>query len=194
MANLADGIIALQQMGVADVLLPFLLIFTLVFAVLQKSKILGQDSKKFNVIVAMVMGLALIFPHILGTYPPQSDPVNIINGSLPSISVVIVAIVMVMLLLGVFGAQFDLATGVSFWIMLVCVGIVVYVFGTTAGFFGDGQFPRWLWFLEDPNTQALLVMILVFGIIIYFITKEDKHEEDKDPKHKWITMIPQGKH
>jgi len=189
MANLADGIIMLQQLGVADVLLPFLLIFTVVFAVLQKSHVLGRESKKYNVIVAMVMGLALVFPHVLGHYPPQSDPVNIINSALPSISVVVIAVLMVMLLLGVFGAEFNLGgTGVNTWILWLSIITVVYVFGTSAGFFGNGVFPPWLWFLADPNTQALLIMILVFGVIIWFITKEDK-KDDKDPMKNWIKAI-----
>ena len=38
-----EAIMQLQQMGVLDVLLPFLLVFTIVFAVLQKTKILGTE-------------------------------------------------------------------------------------------------------------------------------------------------------
>lgn len=190
MANFIDVIYYLQDLGVADVLLPFLLVFTVVFAVLQKAKILGKDSKKYNVIVAMVMAFSVIFPHILGYYPPTSDPVIIINSSLPQISVVIIAIVMVMLLLGVFGADIDLAgKGINTWILFIAFGTVIYVFGTNAGFFGNGTFPRWLWFLEDPNTQSLLVMILVFGGIIYFITKEDKPKDDDKAIKHWIKAI-----
>jgi len=34
---------SLQDIGVVDVILPFILIFTIVFAVLEKTKILGED-------------------------------------------------------------------------------------------------------------------------------------------------------
>jgi hypothetical protein len=195
MANFADGIIALQQMGVADVLLPFFLIFTVVFAVLNKTHILGAkaDAKKYNIIVALVMGASVIFPHVLGVYPPQSDPVNIINSALPSISVVVIAIVMVMLLLGVFGADLNLAgTSVNAWILFICAGTVIYVFGTSAGYFGNGRFPAWLWFLADPNTQSLLVMVLVFGMIIWFVTKEDKEPKPGDRFRDWIHPLDRG--
>lgn len=189
MATFADMIYMLQGIGVADVLLPFILVFTVVFAVLQKSKLLGKDSKKYNVILALVMGASVVFPHILGIYPPTSDPVNIINGSLPSISVIVVAIIMVMLLLGVFGAELNMdGKGINVWILFISFASVVYVFGTNAGFFGNGNFPPWLWFLADPNTQSLLIMILVFGIIIYFITKDD-NKEDKDPMKAWIKAL-----
>ncbi len=46
-----------------DVILPFLLVFTLVFAILEKTKILGEGKRQINAIVSLVMGLLLIsFP------------------------------------------------------------------------------------------------------------------------------------
>ncbi len=192
MATFQDVIFMLQDVGVADVLLPFLLIFTVVFAILQKTKILGKkdEAKKFNVIIALVMGMGVIFPHVLGYYPPTSDPVTIINTSLPSVAVIAIAIIMVMLLLGTFGYEFGVSgNSINGGIMLFCFGAVAYIFGTNAGFWGNGQYPRFLWFLADPNTQSLLVVILVFGIIVWLITREDK-KDDKSPKwHQAIVPI-----
>lgn len=199
MADFRDLIIWLQMSGVIDVLIPFILIFTVVFAVLNKTKILGkkEEAKRYNVIVALAMGVATIVPHVLwGTADPtnpylingMTDVVKVMNNSLPNISVVVIAIIMVMLMLGVFGADLDFGGhNISFWMMAFSLGTVVYVFGTSAGFFGGGHFPRWLAFLEDPNTQSLLLMILVFGAIIWFITKEDKKEEKATPN--WIKAL-----
>lgn len=194
MVNFADGIIQLQNMGVADVILPFLLVFTIVFAVLQKTQILGDKSeaKKYNGVVAFVMGLTLVFSHILGFFPPHQDPVNIINAALPNISVVLIAIVMVLLLLGVFGADVNiLGNSLNGWVFFLMAAIVIYVFGTAAGYFGNGRFPDWLWFLSDPNTQSLLIVILVFGGIIWLIMREpDKDKKEKDP---YLVPIYNGK-
>ena len=65
MANFYDMILYLQEIGVADVLLPFLLVFTITFAIFQKSKILGSESsaKRYNVIVALVLGFSFVMPH-----------------------------------------------------------------------------------------------------------------------------------
>ena len=41
-------------------LLPFALIFTLVFAILQKTKLLGDDKKQIDAIVGLIIGLILI--------------------------------------------------------------------------------------------------------------------------------------
>ncbi len=195
MVNFADSIVMLQDMGVADVLIPFILVFTVVFAILQKSHVLGkkEEAKRYNIIVALVMGLGVVFTHVLGVFPPQHDPVNIINLALPNISVVVIAIIMVMLLLGVFGAELNLGgTRLNTWIVLVSAGVVIYVFGTAAGYFGNGNFPSWLWFLADPNTQSLLIVILAFGLIIWFITKEDKPPTEEDKQNRisnWIKAI-----
>src|SRR3989338_1647654 len=84
----------LQQWAIADALLPFLLVFTISYAVLQKSKILGDKAKNFNVVVALVLGLLFIVPHLTSTYPVGYDPVVVMNSSLPSISLVAVASIM----------------------------------------------------------------------------------------------------
>jgi hypothetical protein len=46
-----------------DVILPFLLVFTLVFAILDKTKLLGEGKRQINAIVSLVIGIILIgFP------------------------------------------------------------------------------------------------------------------------------------
>ncbi len=51
-----------------EFILPFLLIFTLVFAVLDRTKLLGEDKKTLNAIIAFVVGLVFvtaIFPKVV---------------------------------------------------------------------------------------------------------------------------------
>lgn len=43
-----------------DVILPFLLVFTLVFAILDKTKLLGEGKRQINAIVSLVIGIILI--------------------------------------------------------------------------------------------------------------------------------------
>ncbi|MBT3721419.1 hypothetical protein HOG47_07255, partial [archaeon] len=69
-------VMGLESLGLLDVLLPFLLIFTITFAVLQKSKILGDGGRRFNIIIAFVLAMSSIIPHIIGRGP---DVVIVIN-------------------------------------------------------------------------------------------------------------------
>lgn len=163
----------LHDWGVASVLLPFILVFTVVFAILQKSHILGKEKKNFNVMIALVMGLAVVFPHVLGTYPPEADPVNIINQSLPNVSIVIIAIMAILLLIGLLGGEVKwIGSSMSGWIAIICFLVVIYIFGNAAGWFSSG-YPAWLRWLDNSDTQALIVILLVFGILVWYITKDD---------------------
>jgi preprotein translocase subunit YajC len=173
---LQDIVYNLESWGLTDVLLPFLLVFVIVFAVLQKSQVLGKDRKNFNVVVALVMALGVIIPHVTGRYPPGKDVVEIINVALPNISIVLVAVIMLLIILGVFASELTFAgTTLSEWGGVFAIFVVVYVFGSAAEWW---SLPAWANFLRDPETQTLLIVILVFAIIIWFITKED----DKDKK------------
>jgi hypothetical protein len=178
-------IAALDAWGVTDVLLPFILVFTIVFATLQKTKILGDGKKNYNVMVSLVMGLAVVIPHIVGRYPFNFDPVDVINSALPQVSIILVAIIMLLLIIGIFGNEIDIAgTSLAGWVVVVAFIAVLLIFGSAVGWF---PLPIWLGFMLDPELQALIVMILVFGIIIWFITKDDskKKEGEKGLGH-WM--------
>ncbi len=169
---LEQGVLYLESLGLTDVLLPFVLIFTIVFAILQKTEILGEKKKNLNIIISLVLALGVIIPHITGTYPPNADIVEIVNKALPNVSLVLVAILMVLLLIGVFGWRVGgEGTSISGVIALLAFIAVAYIFGAAANFW---RIPSWLSVLEHPDTQALVVVILIFGLIVWFITKEEE--------------------
>ena len=169
--NFPDMIRTLEQYGISDVLLPFILIFTIVFAVMQKTKLLGEGRKNFNVIVALVMALGVVIPHVLGRYPAGGDVVDIMNNALPNVSIILVAILMVMIIVGLFGANIKIAgTTMGGWFTLISLILVGIIFGNAAGWFDINWFDR---ILPDTDTRNLVVIILVFGIIIAFITNDD---------------------
>jgi hypothetical protein len=192
---LSRGVLKLQEIGVLDVIIPFILVFTIVFAVLQKTKILGVDEddpkrakKNFNAVVALAMALAVVIPHIAGMYPSaESDIVNIINSALPNISVILIAVIMMLLMIGVFGGEVNVAkSGLAGWAVLFAIIATVFVFGTAASWW---NLPNWMSFMLDGDTQALIVIILVFGALIAFITGDSK---PKDPK-KYSTIEDLGR-
>ncbi len=163
MANLVEVFQTLESWGMLDVMLPFLLIFTLVFAVLQKSMIFGQDSKRFNTIIALVLAMVVVIPHIMGTYPHGKNAVLIINSFLPDIALVLVAIIMVLMLSGVFGYQTK--DNNSGWILFIAFAVVIYLFGLSAGWWA-----KFNWFNIDSDTLSVVLVLLVFGIVIAAVT------------------------
>lgn len=164
----------LESIGLTDVILPFILIFTVVFAILQKAKIFGSESKKYNIVFALVVSLLVVIPHVTGRYPPGADVVDIINQAIPGVSVLIIAVIMFLVLAGIF---FEPKGGgwVSALVLLLSIGAVTWIFGKAAGWWQNAPF-----WLNDPDIQALVVIILVFGIIIWFITSEPSEKSWMD--------------
>ena len=155
-----------QTYGLMDFLLPFLLVFTVIFAVMQKTKVLGEK-KNFNVIVSLVVALMFVVPHIVGSYPLGYDPVQVMNESLPSIALVAVAAIMLLILMGVFGANFSKSAAPV--IAIAAIAFVGYIFGSALSVW-SGPSDVFYWWTSEVT--ELLIIILVFGLIVYFIVKE----------------------
>jgi hypothetical protein len=184
------------ELGIMDILLPFILIFTVIFAVLQRTKVLGKDDdgkpmKNFNVVIALVMALAAVIPHVMwgssclpGTrnYYPLSngflDVVCIINSALPAVSMLVVAILMFLIIVGIWGKNIDIGkSNLGGIVTIFSIAAIIFIFAVAAGW-RAGRWPTWV---VSPQTQALIIVILVFGLIIRFIVGPS---EKKDPNKK----------
>ena len=177
--RLEEFVRSLERWGIADILLPFLLVFVIVYAILQKTHILGQDKKNLNVIVGIVTGLMVVIPHATGTFRQNVDPVIIINEALPQVSVVLVAVVFLLVLIGVFGQDY-IFLGVSApgWIAFFSLITIIFIFGSAAGWWYGNFGPNLEQFFGTEGI-AVAIMLLVFGIVIAWITSESKEREDR---------------
>lgn len=159
----------LESYGLTDALLPFLLIFTIIFAMLQKTKILGAGKKNFNVMVAFIIAAMVVIPHITRSYPSRYDLVEILNQALPNVSILVVAVVMGLLLIGLLGGEARWMGGsMSGMIAILAFVSIIYIFGGAAGWWKNIMFRWW-----DRDIVTLVVVILVFAIVIWYVTKEE---------------------
>lgn len=89
----------LESFGFFDVVLPFLFVFTLLYAVLEKTKILGTEGEKhvpkknLNAMVSFAVALFVV---------AATNIVDIIRQSLPMVVLVLVVIISFLLLAGSF--------------------------------------------------------------------------------------------
>lgn len=161
----------LEQLGLLDSLIPFLLVFAVVFAALEKAQIFGVGKKNINMIVSLAIALMFVIPHIIGTYPPGQDPVLIMNTAIPNVSLVAIAVVMALVLAGALGFQF-VGGGLTGMVLIFSLVVVGWFFGNAAGWWNNAIFNM------SPETKSLIVTILVFGIIIFFITRDSSGGEN----------------
>jgi hypothetical protein len=168
--------------GILDILIPFVLIFTVLFAAMKKVEIL-KDLKQ-QVMISLAITLLVIIPHITGSVPPQYDVVQIINNALPSVVLIIFVVLTAMILLGFIVNKpiklEALATGIVALISLVLIGVI---FARSAGYLQSGSWPRWLYFLDDPQLGPLIIVILMFALITWFITAKKKEVGDRIRDH-----------
>jgi len=101
-----------------DIVLPFLLVFTIVFAILEKTKLLGDGKKQIDAIVALVVGLIFV---------GFSTATSIVSRLVPFLAVALIILFIVMLVFGfvggkekdVLGRGVKIALGVVFGIAFV---------------------------------------------------------------------------
>ena len=155
--QLEEFVEIVNSWGLTDVMLPFLLIFVIFFAILAKARILGEDKKKLNLVVALVIAALFVIPHVTNSYPSNFDPVEIINEALPNISIVIVAALGALLMIGAFGGQVQTKPAYLTGGVIVIGGVIYTIF-------------------VYPSLSPLLLAI---AIIFVIVTAFSNPQEDK---------------
>tara|TARA_Y100000310_G_C20467398_1_gene708326 strand:- start:345 stop:869 length:525 start_codon:yes stop_codon:yes gene_type:complete len=74
-----------------EYILPFVLVFTLIFAILQRTKLLGDDTKQINAIISLVIGLMFV------AFPFAN---NLVVQLMPFLAVSVVVLLIFMLMYG----------------------------------------------------------------------------------------------
>ncbi|MGM5479939.1 MAG: hypothetical protein ACQESC_00595 [Nanobdellota archaeon] len=178
----------MQGYGIFDVILPFILIFTIVFAVLEKIKLLSKEdgrNRKYSSMIALVMSMSVIVQHVLGygsRFFGGESVVTIINNALPQVSLLLVAIVMMLLTIGLWtGKRADGSKGAGAWFTLISAALVVIIFVASIGWWNA---PYWLTGLLNSQVIALVIAILIFGLIIKWISSPEKKDKDKKKDNK----------
>ena len=170
----------LQNQGIiyflTDLLIPFLLIFSLMFAIFQKAAIFKDEkgtggNTKINATISFLIGLLVVIPHVIGAYDPTKDPVTIIKNILPGGVLILVAILLVMAML--FMTQEKGPSGIiTFLAAITGIFFLFYIIAAAV-------FPNMSWGpLKDPGTQVLLIALLIAGLWLYFLIRPPKDTDE----------------
>jgi hypothetical protein len=172
----------MMESGFYSSLIPFFLVFTIVFAFMQKVQVFGGDTgahKKYNIIVAMAIALIVVIPHVTNSYPRGQDPVEIFMTAIPGVALWIVAIMMGIILLATFGLKLmpESAGPLNGFVTVISFLIVAVIFGTAAGWIPPDVL-GWLG-MRDTSVQTMVLVIAVIAIILFFILGDDRPRETK---------------
>lgn len=156
---------------VKEAILPFLLVFVLIFAILEKTKILGEGKKQINAIISLVIALILIvFPY----------PRDIIVNLMPVLAVVAVVLFVFMLLygfVGMTGKEFTMPKGlkITFGILIAIVLIVAILIIT--GYWEN--FSGWFSGESGGKVWQNIIIILIIGGVIALVLSTGGGSKDK---------------
>ncbi len=149
-----------------ETILPFLLVFTIVFAILQKSKILGEGKKQVDSIVALVVGLIII---------SFAQATGIILQMTVFLATALVVVLILLILLGAFAKEGeffkDIITKPVRIIAIIAVVLAVAIAAVyTTGFWQ--YIYDWI-FIGSQSTIFInvLFLIIIAGAIIAVISK-----------------------
>jgi hypothetical protein len=113
---------------------PFLLVFFIVFAVLEKTKVLGDEKRQLNALVAFVIGLIFV-----GAVFPKLVVANMILFLTVALVVVFVVLLLWGFVAGDIKEGFKVGKGLKIFLMIVIgIAVVIAVFwatGVGGGFF-----------------------------------------------------------
>lgn len=178
-----------EELGIYDVVLPFLLVFTVTFAILEKSKIFGfyklddgveVTRKNLNAMVAFCLGFITV---------ASSRIVAIINEGLANIMIIMIAALSFLLLAGVFFSEghFIFDDQKYKWMQ---IGLVVLVFICTLLIFlhavkdKNGKpwltlFWEWIGKQWDSTVVGSIILLALVVFFMFFITKNPKAGGEK---------------
>lgn len=174
-STLSRAIDFFREFGLFDIILPFLLVFTLVFAILEKTKIFGTEEdgktprKNLNAMVGFVVGLLVV---------ATARVVSVINKALPNIVLVLVVSVSFLILLGSFVKSGELDFSEKhkklyiFVLILLFLSVILIFLGaiefdsgqTVLGYLIDYSLTQW-----SGTVFGSVVILIIVILAIWFI-------------------------
>ncbi len=170
-----------DRLGVYDVILPFILVFTIVFAIFERTRVLGTEKidgveygkKNLNAMTAFVIAFLVV---------ASSQIVALINSALPRIVVLLFLGVFFLLLVGIFYSEKEEVILGNPWrimfMVIMFIGIVaIFLYGIPTA---SGE-PFLTWILEfivnnftTTAVSSIILMIVVIGFMVYIIKEPTK--------------------
>ncbi|VVB78640.1 Uncharacterised protein [uncultured archaeon] len=139
-----------------EYVLPFVLVFTLMFAILQKTKLLGDEAKRVNAIIGLVVGLLLV---------AFKQPRDIVVVLMPFLAVFATVLLVFMLLYGFIVGKKD-GDVLGYWwkvafAAILSISFIVFLLAVT-GYFNI----VWNFLFNTSQGSAIWMNAILLAIIV----------------------------
>ncbi len=183
---LVNAVDFLKEFGLFDVVLPFLLVFAIVFALLEKTRVLGVEKhggeehpkKNLNATVSFVVALLVV---------STNKVVTALNAALPNVVLLLVVLVAFLMLVGMFykEGEFDFVKNHSGWVGFFVVALFVAILVIFANSIKTANGVSWLdaglvWVIGNisgPIVTTIIFVVLAVGTM-YLIAFSGKGKSE----------------
>jgi len=176
---LENAIGLLQDFGFFSVVLPFLLVYALVYGLLSSTKLLGDDTgaSSVNQVIALTIGAFVI---------TSTDVVNLMLGVIPQASFLLVVVLMLMMIAGLMGITKTTLFGAggipfkgSFFLIVTLIFLMIIDAGVEGGIPIIHQLNELLigsqpFVMQGEALSTILGLAFVIGIpvaVVVWLTK-----------------------
>jgi len=148
---------------------PFLLVFTLIFAILEKSRILGENKKQIDALIALSIGLIVV---------AFSWATNIISNLMPFLAISVVVILVFVILYGFVasgkeGLEMPKNLKIGFGVLAGIVTIIALIVAT-----GQWNYVINSLFVSGEPTglasNILIIAIIIGALVVVLFTGKKK--------------------
>lgn len=154
-----------EALGVFDFMLPFLLIFALIFGILSKLKLFGDKSKQINAVIALSVALMSLRFDIVPMF---------FSDIFPRLGIALAGVLVMLILLGLFGDSKN--RGLMNLLLWGSFGVAILIILQSTSYFGFGAgdlfgfIPAWL--------IPIVVLIILVALVVAPKDKPKKPDVD----------------
>jgi len=178
-STLGNALQFLKDFGFYDVIVPFLLAFTIVFGVLEKTKVFGSEKvgteqlprRNLNALVAFAIAFFVV---------AAFNVVAAIQEALPNVVLVLIVLFCFLLLFGIINKEEEMNIWQKFptaskvflvFIFIAIIAIFLNSFGVLGNVLGI------IFGFGNGVIFNAIIFLLVLGGIVYFVVKRPNKEE-----------------
>jgi len=183
MATIADLIAAGRELGIFEFYLPFIIMFAIIYGLLNQAKIFGKDARNINLVIALSSALfVMIFTPVGPAAISMSTFLsNLFAGTLMVVVTIITFVIVIYVLVMPFKKDKELNAPKEAIIVVIFIGLIL-----AAGVFissGGGSIFPGLTFGTLPSAPtfffpgismqdlAVVIVVILTGVVIYYLTK-----------------------
>lgn len=182
MSTFREVLVFLDTIGIYDVVLPLLLIFSIVYAILEKTRVFGVEKiktesgdhtvtrKNVNAMVAFVSAFFVV---------SSAQLVGTIHKLIADVALVLVTFVMFMILIGVFHKDEELNLKDEWnkrfmWIAFIAITLIFF---NALGWL----MPAWYYLVGnwDSTFAATVMLLLGMVLLILWVAKDQKPKKSE---------------